>query len=303
MEEIELEENETLNLNYLMTPGYQNKDLAILTFKALKVKLDDLHEGIEVNTIDNNNFSIISNSIINKDTIIIDSHPVLVYDLKSEVGYKKNKKIKGYIPLNFAMNWTECILKSKYYRYFIFLLSSLYPREIDTINKYSELHNFVITDNNKQINSDATLISRAIASKLLSNMFYDSDDNLLIYYHSSFLNHSCDPNCISIIDSTGKQIVKTLKKIEKGEELTILYKNNELIHTPKFKCLCNVCLKKSPDNDNNNNNNSNKCNYCSKYENNLSRCSICKSVYYCNRECQKNDWKIHKENCNVIKNK
>jgi hypothetical protein len=33
----------------------------------------------------------------------------------------------------------------------------------------------------------------------------------------------------------------------------------------------------------------------------LSRCSVCKSVYYCNRECQMKDWKEHKKICKHLK--
>ena len=29
-------------------------------------------------------------------------------------------------------------------------------------------------------------------------------------------------------------------------------------------------------------------------------CSKCKSAYYCSRNCQKSDWKIHKKTCNPI---
>ncbi|KAM3139596.1 hypothetical protein pb186bvf_008241 [Paramecium bursaria] len=38
---------------------------------------------------------------------------------------------------------------------------------------------------------------------------------------------------------------------------------------------------------------------CGKNEN-LSRCSGCKSIYYCSPECQKQDWKSHKIRCNEI---
>lgn len=33
-------------------------------------------------------------------------------------------------------------------------------------------------------------------------------------------------------------------------------------------------------------------------KNHLSKCSKCKFAYYCCRECQINDWKIHKLGCN-----
>jgi hypothetical protein len=39
-----------------------------------------------------------------------------------------------------------------------------------------------------------------------------------------------------------------------------------------------------------------KCQLCNKVEN-LKMCSKCKKVRYCSRECQVNDWVIHKNNC------
>lgn len=39
----------------------------------------------------------------------------------------------------------------------------------------------------------------------------------------------------------------------------------------------------------------NKCNNCFKKANKI--CSQCKLVNYCSKECQKNDWKVHKHKC------
>lgn len=39
-----------------------------------------------------------------------------------------------------------------------------------------------------------------------------------------------------------------------------------------------------------------KCNKCGKTED-LSRCSRCKQVRYCSRNCQLNDWACHKLSC------
>ncbi|KAL0490408.1 tdrd1 [Acrasis kona] len=42
------------------------------------------------------------------------------------------------------------------------------------------------------------------------------------------------------------------------------------------------------------------CSYCGKQETfngELSRCSKCKNVYYCNKDCQLSHWKAHKKNC------
>ncbi len=45
----------------------------------------------------------------------------------------------------------------------------------------------------------------------------------------------------------------------------------------------------------------NFCKFCNK-KNVVNRCSGCKSVYYCNTNCQKKDWKLsHKKNCKKLK--
>ncbi|KAF9345720.1 hypothetical protein BGX26_002811, partial [Mortierella sp. AD094] len=49
--------------------------------------------------------------------------------------------------------------------------------------------------------------------------------------------------------------------------------------------------------------NTSKCNRCSKLPtdaNPLKRCSKCRVVTYCSRECQKEDWKTHKKLCAVF---
>lgn len=42
------------------------------------------------------------------------------------------------------------------------------------------------------------------------------------------------------------------------------------------------------------------CNFCHKWNpGNFMRCSRCKSVCYCSRDCQVQDWSEHKKNCAV----
>jgi hypothetical protein len=39
------------------------------------------------------------------------------------------------------------------------------------------------------------------------------------------------------------------------------------------------------------------CSNCSERYTTMQKCLGCESVYYCNKECQKNDWKRHKKDC------
>ena len=39
------------------------------------------------------------------------------------------------------------------------------------------------------------------------------------------------------------------------------------------------------------------CYYCNKFENNLKKCTNCFTAKYCGKQCQRSDWKNHKEQC------
>jgi len=41
----------------------------------------------------------------------------------------------------------------------------------------------------------------------------------------------------------------------------------------------------------------NSCKVCSKTDENMQKCSACKSVHYCSIECQRSNWKSHKTEC------
>jgi hypothetical protein len=40
-----------------------------------------------------------------------------------------------------------------------------------------------------------------------------------------------------------------------------------------------------------------KCSFCGREGQDLLRCSKCKKVTYCNIDCQRGDWKVHKKTC------
>ncbi|CAG2112524.1 unnamed protein product, partial [Medioppia subpectinata] len=41
----------------------------------------------------------------------------------------------------------------------------------------------------------------------------------------------------------------------------------------------------------------NYCDNCVQRSDQLKRCAKCLHMYYCSKECQKNDWKYHKNEC------
>jgi SET and MYND domain-containing protein len=48
-----------------------------------------------------------------------------------------------------------------------------------------------------------------------------------------------------------------------------------------------------------NNQKSLKCDFCLKCNQSLKKCSKCAKMYYCDRECQRNDWHSHKNECKI----
>ena len=70
-----------------------------------------------------------------------------------------------------------------------------------------------------------------------------------LYKTASFVNHSCDPNCVAIFDGTSVSL-RTIKEVQAGEEFVISYVNllapteirqMELEEGYMFTCCCTVC--------------------------------------------------------------
>ena len=47
---------------------------------------------------------------------------------------------------------------------------------------------------------------------------------------------------------------------------------------------------------------SSKCDFCLRSHSSLKRCSKCLKQYYCERQCQRSDWKWHRNECQLIAN-
>eukprot|EP01026_Neomeris_dumetosa_P000620 TRINITY_DN10155_c0_g1_i1.p2 TRINITY_DN10155_c0_g1~~TRINITY_DN10155_c0_g1_i1.p2 ORF type:complete len:281 (-),score=33.29 TRINITY_DN10155_c0_g1_i1:555-1397(-) len=72
---------------------------------------------------------------------------------------------------------------------------------------------------------------------------------------ASFLNHSCEPNCVMVRQGNGLGKVTTLRTIKKGEELTISYIDTNVPRSTRrwnlkkfffFDCECKKCEEEKP---------------------------------------------------------
>ena len=63
-----------------------------------------------------------------------------------------------------------------------------------------------------------------------------------------------------------------------------------------------VCSKPKPEKSSPETGESSKaCDFCGKTPVELQRCAACQEVRYCDKLCQKRDWKSHRENCTIIR--
>uniref|UniRef100_UPI00358EEA8A histone-lysine N-methyltransferase SMYD3-like n=1 Tax=Myxine glutinosa TaxID=7769 RepID=UPI00358EEA8A len=78
-----------------------------------------------------------------------------------------------------------------------------------------------------------------------------------IYPSLSLLNHSCEPNCVTVFDGI-KLLLRTVKDVQQGEELLISYidtlagscdRQSRLMHQYHFTCECRLCTKSVADQD------------------------------------------------------
>eukprot|EP01060_Flectonema_neradi_P039529 TRINITY_DN8736_c1_g1_i1.p1 TRINITY_DN8736_c1_g1~~TRINITY_DN8736_c1_g1_i1.p1 ORF type:complete len:458 (+),score=55.84 TRINITY_DN8736_c1_g1_i1:41-1414(+) len=87
----------------------------------------------------------------------------------------------------------------------------------------------------------------------------DDDDDESLYWSVfptvSRINHSCSPNCVALISSTGIVDIKVVTRIPKNTEVTISYNRidhglspsfrvKNLLQTKKFTCNCELCFRK-----------------------------------------------------------
>lgn len=188
-------------------------------------------------------------------------------------------------------------------------LAELYPRTPKEM--HDSMFNF---HKDRALESVIAEISKCeehiIHEKIRLNNFLEKG-KIYIYLQGSKFNHSCSPNCFSMFkdgvnskggnaSNTQSMIVRAVKNIKKGEEITICYfpellfmsnseaRSKAVLKRGSFKCNCNSCKgiavasysvvgAKT-------------CNTCGTASDKLLLCGKCKTSAYCNASCQKLHW-------------
>lgn len=103
---------------------------------------------------------------------------------------------------------------------------------------------------------------RNFEKELVSPMMFRKAVGFGCFPFTSLLNHSCAPNCVSMLNKSGKMVTVVLRQIAKGGQLFVNYMNddaaNYFIKTPlsmrqltlhrrfSFKCDCEACTLALP---------------------------------------------------------
>ena len=139
----------------------------------------------------------------------------------------------------------------------------------------------------------------------------DSHKQFGIYFLMSFFNHSCIPNSKNVPQEekiSSIRIMKSIRDIMPGEEITYPY-DIDLSDDPEvrkkylkqkfaFDCTCKACTIQGHDQPSSSSEyNHFICRGCGEMKSDMMRCSKCKRVYYCSKECQNNGYRFHKRNC------
>lgn len=157
---------------------------------------------------------------------------------------------------------------------------------------------------NKLYPRTGNITPESLLLKLSSNVFSVPEGKKL-YYITSFFNHSCNANAVIVPRSDGSHEIKATRFIALGEQISIDYlghdmkdRKSKLKMRYDFDCVCGYC-----DNPQINGKifvSVKKCMNCYTLEPKY-HCSKCEVTYYCNSNCQRSDWKRHKEFCPSLK--
>lgn len=244
----------------------------------LRVDVNAKDEINKIKIIDNS--KIVSTDCILKNEIICISDPLLSFNYN-----KTTENVLAALSLLYQDVYNELVRICCDY---------FYPREIDDIIKgFKNLYGHHLDDD---------LISKLMEQPIHMIQLYIKYNNFsqltkrYLYNLGSKFNHSCNPNCRwEIINE--KLIITAVTDINSGDECTISYwdvlniedvdvRRKFIYDIAEFNC--KYCLDPHP---------IKRCYFCGQIRKLLS-CSRCHNVFYCNKECQKQDWiKKHKFIC------
>jgi hypothetical protein len=250
----------------------------------------------------------VAKNFIRKGTLLCVSDPI------STVSEFNECNLEGMY-----LSWTRSILENEMDLAPFFGL--LYPRvdQLDDIDKI-RLSNLVSFD--MEWDKDIPIYLNMLPVKIKCNMFnIPSEDKGIkrfgIYFCMSFFDHSCVPNAVNMAENgakTTRRILKSTRDILKGEDITCQYdialpddtklRKKKLFDQFGFECGCKCCsIIGHPPPSSTSVYNYCICRGCGKMQiNNMMRCTNCKHIYYCSKECQKIGWKFHKKDCKRISN-
>ena len=208
---------------------------------------------------------------------------------------------------NMNMDWHDCQSLGEFY------ISGL--KGVTEINKYMAGYYYIkaiksITLNEYKtsnvtyfefiFNNIIDVIEEVVLNSSNNNQFNISINELILYLNKLMNNISNDKLKIHICYLNGL-ISKHMKR----------YNNSSIyfLMTLKYKAssfMSNVCIKQSQielkDIKSQYINELKKCHECNKSSSTIFRCSACKLVYYCSKECQLKNWKmLHKKHCKLIR--
>jgi hypothetical protein len=247
----------------------------------LKININAKDEFHNIKIIDNS--KIVSTDFISKNKIICVSDPLFNFYFN-----ESTENLLASLSLLSDDEIEQIIKMCRDY---------FYPREVEDIIK-----GFKVMYGENHLNDD--LISKLMEQPIHMIQLYVKYNNFstlrkrYLYILASKFNHSCNPNCRWEIVND-QLIITAVTDINSDEECTISYwdifkienvvkRKNFIYNVAEFDCNCKYCLDPCP---------MKRCYFCGQIKA-LSKCSKCHNVFYCSKECQKQDWIIkHKFVC------
>jgi len=135
-------------------------------------------------------------------------------------------------------------------------------------NKETRMEILKLYDGTEGTNEDLTdtkklvaKLDRIVEINSILRCMVGQENTKNVYLKASLLNHDCRPNLTwhSLFEKKERILVNVLRKVEKGDELTVSYIKDENCPTRiqrkeslvkyRFDCQCDICKKENPDDE------------------------------------------------------